>query len=429
MPSNRDLLARAGDVLAELGIGGKSVKALTPATITSTSAAAGELMNRTQVEQLVDLTVAQNGWLSSVTMRVRKQRKSQISRLNLNEIVTEGVSEDDGGAVTTHPDTDFIEYETAKFKSTFYLTREAIREAAVSGAPNFDQSVRKAFAKAMGNDMARWTMRGDTTLAASSRENRLLRQRDGWLKQIRDGSGLRATTTRGSAWAQALYPSLMSALPTEHREDADLRWFESSLLDMAYQDDLRSRATLLGDKAEAERRRHTPRGIAQIVVPQMPENLGFATLSGTAVDADAIADVAGAVQAQVDTLLGGAAAANAGRVVSVTFDATGQSETAVVTWDGANNFALLTGSLGQTTISTTAADYTLDVADCTPVLCTNPRNLFIVMCDGIRAYRKFIQENEKIRIDIYYEATCGIFNENAIAMQDGVIVPSFTYGS
>jgi hypothetical protein len=87
------------------------------------------------------------------------------------------------------------------------------------------------------------------------------------------------------------------------------------------------------------------------------------------------------------------------------------------------------GTLGQAVVSTSASDYLIDVADTAAVMLSNPANFYLVICDQIRAYRKFEQENERYRIDVFYEADCGIYNPNAMAIQDGVIVPQFTFGS
>ena len=53
----------------------------------------------------------------------------------------------------------------------------ALTVARASGEANFERKIRAAFGKAMGNDMARAGMRGDTSLDASTRLNRLLNRR------------------------------------------------------------------------------------------------------------------------------------------------------------------------------------------------------------------------------------------------------------
>lgn len=429
MKTNAELLQAAGEILDGMG-----VKALSPTVPTTESLGAGEFMNRKQVDGLVDLTVSQNGWLATAGLIRRTQRSGEIPRISLNEVVTEGVNENGGNTISTHPDTSVIEYQTGKFQSTWYLTYEDLREARASGDANFDGTVRRAFAKAMGNDMARAALRGDTSLGATTRENRLLRKRDGWLKQLR-ASGNRSTTAEGAAYSRDLWTAMLSSMPDEYAEDPDLRWFIARKLDLGFADELASYGSsaglAMGGDVLVERLRKTPGGIPQLIVPQMPTNLGRATLTtSTVVNPDTVVDDSdGTATITVTGLFaGGYAAGNAGRQLKVTFTATGQSETLSVQNVGGAHKILTTGSLGQATISTTASGYTIDFADCTSAILTNPKNLGIVLCEGIRAHRKWEQEFERWRTDVFWEADFIVYNPDAAVLQDGIIAPSFTFG-
>jgi len=437
--STRALLARMGSSLAALGVGldstdaeaVKAAKALTPTVPTTADLATDNFMNQPQVDALVDLTLSQSGWLSAVSLKQKGQRSGTIPRMVLNDVVTEGVAENAGATPSTVPDTDEIAYQCAKYQATWYLTLEDIGEARAAGEADFDGKVRRAFGKAMGNDLARWFLNGDTSLAASSRLNRLLRQRDGILVKARAGSNY-LQTTRGSAWSRVVYPAMKRALPSVYKDDPDLRWFMPADLDEDFVYSLQNLGdgAALRDRSLTERTRYAPMGIPPILVPQWNTDQGFATLSGSTADADAVADDGdGTLTATVDTLFGGYSTDNAGRVVRITCDATGQSEDLVVVNSGGANKIASAGSLGQSTISTTAGDYTLDLADCTGMILTNPANLFLVLCRNIRAYRKFEQEAERWRVDVYYEADAGIFNDDALVLQEGIVPTSITFGS
>ena len=251
--TNAELLALGNSALAAMGTKEITSKALTPTVPTTATLQTGDFMNRTQVERLVDLTVGQSGWLSLVTTRTRNQRAGEIPRIEITDVVTEGVAENAMATITTHPDTDNVPYTCTKYQATWYMTIEDVREAAAAGERDFEKKVRKAFAKAMGNDMARAALRGDTTLDSSTRLNRLLRQNDGWIRQIRDNSGNRATTTRGSAFARGVFPSLLASLPETFRDDPDLKWFLTGLLDLEWTDTLAGYSggagSALGDEA------------------------------------------------------------------------------------------------------------------------------------------------------------------------------------
>lgn len=428
MATNQELLAQAGQVLDSMGVR----KALTPTVITTDSAATGEFMDRTQVERLVDLTVSQSAWLSACSVKLRSQRSGEMPRLVINDVVTEGVDENAGASPTTHPDTSNVAYDARKFQATWYYTIEDVREARASGEPDFEGKVRGAFAKAMGNDLARWFLNGDVLLNTSTRLNRLLRRRDGILKKARATANY-ATTTRGSAFSQALFSALLYALPEVYRDDPDLRWLYSSSLDLAFTNllaQLAATGSTLGDRAIVERRRFDPSGILPLIVPQLPTDGGFANLLGTTSDADAVADDGdGTMTVTVNTLFGGYDADHAGRVVRILCEATGDSEDCVVADTGAALVLYTVGSLGQAVISVVPADYTLDLADCTCALLTNPLNLCLVLCDKMRSYRKFEQEAERWRIDVFYEGDAVIFNPDAVSFQDGVISPRYTFGA
>ena len=104
MATNQELLAAAGEVLGGMGVR----KADT--VMTTDNMRTGDFMDRSQVERLVDLTVSQSGWLSTVSLKMRSQRAGEIPRLQLNEVVTEGVDENAGKTIATVPATDNVEY-------------------------------------------------------------------------------------------------------------------------------------------------------------------------------------------------------------------------------------------------------------------------------------------------------------------------------
>lgn len=438
MSATRELMARMGQGLAALGVGiapgdvetQRAAKSLTPTVPTTDHFAGDNFMNQAQVEALVDLTVSQSAWLSAVTVKTRSQRSGTIPRLVLNDVVTEGVPENGGRTVATSPDTDEIHYEAAKYQATWYLTLEDIGEARAAGEADFDGKIRRAFAKAMSNDMARAFLNGDRTLDNSTRLNRLLRQRDGVLVHARN-RGHYLQTTRGSRWSRNLYPAMKRRLPAIYKDDPNLRWLIAPELDEDYTNSLQSLdGSALRDQALIERRRYAPMGIPPIVVPQWPTDQGFATLTGSAVAADAVADDGdGTLTATVDALFGGYDAEHAGRMVRITHVDTRETEVLEVIDDGAKLVIRSTGSLGQAAISTTPADYTLDLADCSGAMLTNPANLFMVLCRQIRAYRKFEQEAERWRVDVYYEADFGVFNGDALVLQEGIVPAAVSFGA
>jgi len=422
------MLRRAGAILEEMGVRDVTGKA---DVMTTESMAAGEFMNRKQVRSMVDLTVGQSDWLAACTVEIKDQRSGEHPVMDLSGPVTEGVPENAGRTVITHPDMANFEWDCRKYQATWYWTRESVREALASGEADYAGKVRRAFGKRMGNDLALAALLGDTSLDSSSRRNRLLRQRDGWIKYLR-ASANRATTTRGSAYSNDLWDAMIDLMPEEYQDDPDLRWFMAGKIDRSWGKSLRDLGdgADLRDRAMTERRRWAPNGIPGLIVPQMPTTLGYDVLDGSTAVADGVTDNGdGTITFQVDAALGGYAAGNAGRRLKVTYDDTGEYEIVTVVASGGQNKITTTGSLGQSTVSTTAADYSLDLADITPVILTNPRNLAVVICDRVRAYSKFEQEWERYRVDVYYEADYRVINADAAVLQDGIVPTGMSFGA
>lgn len=436
--STAALLARMGSTLATLGASIKpgdqatvqAQKALTPTVPTTGDLATANFMNQPQVEALVDMTVSQSAWLSNVSVKLRQQRSGTMPRLVINDVVTEGVDENAGATVATSPDTSEVSYNCGKFQATWYLTLEDVSEARAAGEGDFDGKVRRAFAKAMGNDMARWFLNGDTTLDASSRLNKLLRKQDGILVQARSDANY-LQTTYGSSWARNVYPAMKRAMPTQFKDDPGLRWFMPPDLDedVVYDFQQLGDGAKLRDEALTQRKRYSPMGISPLLVPQWGTAQGFDTLSGSTSNADGVTDNTTTISFQVDALFGGYSASHDGRQVKVTYDSNGSYEIATVVDSGSQLDITTTGTLGQSTVSTTAGDYTLDLADCTGQILTNPRNLFLVLCRNIRAYRKFEQEAERWRIDVYYEGDAGIYQPDAMVLQEGIVPTDISFGA
>ena len=431
MPDNQSLLHQVGGQLA----GAEALKASEPSVMTTTSMAvggAGGFMNRPQVEALVVLAVSNIQWLGEVSYRLRDQRAGTVPTVDIDGDVAEAVTENAGKTITSSPSMDRVAYNCVKHQSTFYITLEDIGEARASGTSNFQLAVIQLFARKMAQSIGKAIMRGDKSITdLSTRENRLLVGVDGILKQARS-KAIRKTTDYGKAYSRKVWRAMQQRMPVEYKDNPNLRWIAPPGMDEAFTWEVNEFAAQGNAAALAglnqNRVRYNPNGIPALLVPQMPTTNGFTTLGKSAVAADAITSPASNVKAQVSSLFGGYDAAQVGRQVKITCNATGESETASVTAASSQLYVTTVGTLGQSSVSTSAADYTLDVVDCTSALLTDPKNICFVMCTrggegGVRVYRKFEQESERIRFDVYWEMDVLIFNPNALVLQDGIVVP------
>jgi len=426
--NNQELLNSAGATLA----GHDALKAAEPSVITTSSVQVGQFMNRPQIESLVVLATANVQWLSQVSYRLREQRSGEIPTVDISGDVAEAVKENDGKTITSSPSMDRRAYSCTKYQSTFYLTLEDISEARASGTQNFQQAVVTLFARKLANSLGKVIIRGDKSITdLSTRENRLLVGSDGVLVQARS-KAIRRTTDYGKTYARNVWKAIQQKMPVEYVDDPNLRFMVHPGIDQEFTWEVnefaaQGNAGSLRGLTE-QRLRYNPQGIAPLLVPQLPNTQGFSTLNKSTSAADAVTNSSGKVKAQVDTLFGGYNSTHVGRQVKLTCVATGKSETLSVTAESSHLYVTASGTLGQSTISTTASDYTLDVVDCTSIILTNPKNICFVMCTrsgdgGVRVYRKFEQEFERIRFDVYWEMDVILFNPDAMVLQDGVVIP------
>jgi len=401
---------------------------------TATLSAGGQFMNRKAVHGLIIDAANDSDWLGATSLKFVDQRAGEFTDMTMGDWLMEPATEGEAQTASNVATTSKIEYQTQKFHGTVFYTPEDVREASASGEGDFLGKLRMLLARRLGSNIAMLAIQGDTDLTSDgSRERRFLSQKDGWIKQIRD-SGNVGTTTRGSAYSIAAFQAAYDRLPERYQNDPNLRWFVPPMLQANAQYAFAAQwaaASQVAADALMSRQQAPILGIPNLQVPQMPRTQGFSTLSGSVVAGDAVTNPSGTIiKVRVDTLLGGAAAGNAGRKVKITRNSTGRSETVTVTWDGTNNFASTVGSLGQGSISTTASDYTLDVADCASILLTNPRNLInVVDSSRFRMFNKFEQEADRFRLDFYIEMCPLVLRPEAASLQDGVIVAATSFGS
>jgi len=425
--STLELLGSASEVLQGLGVG-RAPAVKTNVLSTTNPTWGGDLMTQRQAHRLIDLTVSESAILGATTNTKKAQRSGSLPLVDFNRPVAGKATEAVPGTVTSTPDTDGIGYTCRKLQATLFLSLESLREARASGEPDFERKVRQGFGKALANDVARLAWNGDTSISPATPEGRLLCVHDGWLKQARNGRAIRHTTARGELFDPELFFVMKRRMARRYRNAETNRWMAEGLVDLAWRknraDAGDTSGILTGDRALTAAGSIPMLGEPLLKVPQIPTDQGFATLSASTAPADNVAAAGAGIAFRVNSALGGAAAGNAGRVVRVTCLTTGESEEAIVTWAGGHNVATTAGSLGQGSISTTAGDYSIDLADCTSLLYGPPENLFTVWCDEIRSYQKMEQEAERIRVDLFLEVAFGIFQPEALILQDGLALPT-----
>jgi len=357
------------------------------------------------VEQLISLTRTQSQWMGSIDTRIRTRQSGQIPVVDWNEPATEYVGRNDGTKVTTNPPTKMLPYNCKKFKSEFYVTTEELREAIQGGIENFEQKMTEDWATQLGNDVATFVMQGDTSLNTSTRMNRLLRAVNG--VDIQTASLANVFNAAGAKFGQGIFGAMLDYMPDRFANDGGLRWLFNRRVNTQWHNSLtnvntteRMRSTL-GDQALTTEIMVPPLGISQLIVPQIQANKGPVALNPTsaAVSGNGIVFVLTTmIPSQIATV-----ALGVNRKIRITYLPSGLSET-IKAVDNTTLQVTTVGKLGQSTVSTTATDYTVQIADETDLYLANPKGIVLVYCNEWRTYREFNKDFDRFEVTTYFES-------------------------
>lgn len=359
----------------------------------------GGILPRPMVEQMIGLTRKQNEWLSSINSVTRKGSTGNVPVFDFSEPGMEHVGENEGTPITNRPRTWNAPYACKKFRSDFYITTEELQEAAAAGMSAFETKMVGDWTKQLGNDVANCSINGDKSLGDETRLNRMLRGINGIKIQMASGN---VTDAEGQAWGQGIYDAMLDSMPDKYADDGGLRWlfnrrvntnWEASLTNVNTTERTRS---ALGDAVLTQTIKVPPLGIPQIIVPQISAHYG------TVGTPDAVTDNTGSITFRVNDILVDTTDST-GRKVKVVYIPTGTSEVATVAYVSSDNVITTAGTLGQTTVSTTTTDYSIQIFDETDLYLTNPKTITMVMCSDWRSYREFNKNYDRFEITTYIQ--------------------------
>lgn len=386
-------------------------------TLTLDNTNFGDLLPREAVRDLIDLTQDQSQFLQMIKIDPVSSEKGTVPFVDWTRPTLRKLAENQPLTKGTGPDTGRFPYRTQRMGAIISYTLRDLREAEAAGIDQWESKMNTLFAQQVANDLCRIIWDGDSSLDESTNDlNAMLAAFDGIHKLAAQAHVIDASTI--AAYGLGVHNVMLDKMPAPYNADAGLKWLMSRRTDSAYHRELEKLGTALGDAAKVTGQTFSPFGIPKSVVPQLRDDLGVSgTPDGVTDDAD------GTITLQVDTLLGGAAAGNAGRTIKVTYTPSGLSEVLKATWDGSNNFIATTTNLGQTTISTTATDYTIETADETSIVLCNPDYIHLVMLDQWRASRMWNEEYERWEIRIRMEGTLVLPITRAIVITKRLTVP------
>lgn len=421
-------------VTGEITRGGKPTNVKRAEGVNTTDDHTPHLDNE-YVDTVVDLIANNSLWTAQLGFSTASRQGGKAAKATADGVVLQPGGENKKPTSEPYKDVwSHTKFQTEKLTGQLAITREDMRKAAEAGITMAEFILRRA-AKIIANDFALLNLRGNSSIAVVDRETNLLSVNDGILKLTRDNSPhvLYPSVAEGKAWHLDLYDEMIDVFPDRFAHDDALAWFHSRSSDSALSRSFRnvnplitggSQGSPLGDRVLQMRVSPGIHGIIPTIVPQMPNDQNG---QPGAVAPTAVSGAGGDVTATVTSL--GAASSIAGRKVKVTMLTTGQSAIGTVFDDAGTDKVTITGSMGQGTISTTAGDYTIELADLTSVMLTNPGNFHVILYDKIRAYQRFDEEAERFVVTIHVEHDIVLHEPEAVVLQDGVISPRASYNA
>lgn len=267
-------------------------------TTDMTGGTKGGLLLAEQANRFIDLTLDYSAMLGQIRVERKRRQTGEVDTLNVGSVVTEGATEAPGDgsspAEEVKPTFGKIEYTMKKLRSMFDITTESlidnvegesagVRQAGddKTGTPtnDFRTTLMNAYAKRIATDFEYLAIQGDTSLAATTKTNRLLRTNQGW--DIITDTGTNLVDAGHLGVSGDLFAAMLESMPAPYtRRMTDLRWFIGFKSHVRWQRKITTRQTGLGD-AFLQGATPTPHGIPMIVVPLIPE--GKSSTVGTTV--------------------------------------------------------------------------------------------------------------------------------------------------
>jgi len=394
MPKEKDsFIDRIDKSLDDMGFGVTNAAALEKAEaggITLDNTNFENLLPREVVEQMIDDSHKQNEWMSAINTVRRQAKTGRVPIIDINGNTMEGIGEDEAPTNLKRPGTRTVPYHCKGFVQYYYITVDQIKEAIAAGITNMEDAIITVMGKARGNDLANIVMNSKTTLDDSTSLNRMLRMIDGLAVKAESSNVIDAqgTVLLNLTDPDDVFAAMDDALPEVYANDPGLRWIIPRRVDAHYRKLIRKRETPMGDRELTVRDLSKPLGIPPLVVPQISVRQGPDPIAPTSV-ADQTTYITFDLTALVSAGHVASVAAGVGRKFKVTCLATGHSEICTGYEDTQLKIDT-TGLLGQSTVSTTAADYEVGLYDETDVYLMNPQAVTMIECYEMESYREFI---------------------------------------
>ncbi len=198
-----------------------------------------------QAEEFVKLAIIESTLLQKCNTTIIPTSEYEVDKIGFTGQVLlpdeEDIAFSQGDLAV--PETGKVSYVSKRYKAEFGLTYDTVKRV-IKGNDLMPYLIEE-LARASVRDIEIAAIRGDTSLAATSKMNRLLRKQDGFLKRITAN----VIDAEGSRLSLDLMDDCQRAMPKEYRYQKGLSYLMSANGPIDYKALLRARATQLGDKA------------------------------------------------------------------------------------------------------------------------------------------------------------------------------------
>ena len=133
-------------------------------------------------------------------------------------------------------------------------------------------------------------------------------------------------------------------------------------------------------------------------------------------------DADGTLTARVNVILPDTTS-RAGRRVRITYELSGAYEDLTVARVAGQNVVNSAGDLGQTVISGTASNYTVEVIDETSIMLADPFGVLMPVVNNVRVYKDFDARGEAFADIAHMDLTANLLRPDAVVYVNGFYLP------
>lgn len=215
------------------------------AAIQVSTFAPGGLLLPKQATEFVKLQIVKSQLLQRCNTQIIPTSEYEIDKLGFTGQVLLPDEEDIAFAQSdlSTPETAKTTYSSKRYKAELALSYDTIKRQILGN--NLMPYLLAQFAEAAQRDLEIAAIRGDTSLAPTSKINRLLRKQDGFLKRI----SANVLDAEGQRLSLDMMDNCQRAMPKEYRYQKGLSYLLSANGPIDYKALVRARATELGDRA------------------------------------------------------------------------------------------------------------------------------------------------------------------------------------